>query len=70
MSNQVKCHALKVKEGEGDDEFIITRLDHVVPAVNILNVYGGTEGRMTKQEVLENWVRLKKEMSLRGRRGW
>ena len=53
---------MKVKEGEDDDEFLITRLNHVVPALNIVNVYGGIENRMSKQEVLESWTRLKKEI--------
>ena len=64
VANQVKAHAVKVKEGEDDDEFLITRLGHVVPAVNILNIYGGIESRMSKQKVLENWVRVMKEINL------
>ena len=42
---------------------MLIRLGHVEPAVNMLNVYGGIETRMTKQEVTENWVRLKKEIT-------
>ena len=63
VANEYKSQALKVTEGEENDEFLITRLGHVVPAINILNVYGGIENRMTKQEVTENWVRIKKEIS-------
>ena len=62
VSNEVKAQALKVTEGEGEDEFLVTRLGHVVPAVNVINVYGGIESRMTKLEVTENWVRIKKEI--------
>ena len=61
VANEVKAHALKVTEGEGCDEFLVTRLGHVVPAVNVLNVYGGIESRMTRQDVLENWLKIKKD---------
>jgi exonuclease III len=64
VANDVKAHALKVTEGENDDEFLITRLGHVVPPVNILNVYGGIEGRMSRLEVTENWVRIKKQITM------
>ena len=63
VSNEVKSQALKVTEGEEKDEFLLTRLGHVVPAVNVLNVYGGIEARMTKQEVTENWIKIKKEIT-------
>ena len=54
---------MKVKEGEDDDEYLITRLDHVHPALNIVNVYGGQESRMSRQEVLESWGRLKVDLN-------
>ena len=63
VANEVKQYAVKVKEGEENEEYLITRLNHVVPAINIINVYGGIEGRMSKDEVLESWTRLKKEIS-------
>ena len=53
---------MKVKEGDDDDEYLITRLDHVHPALNIVNVYGGQESRMSRQEVLESWGRLKVDL--------
>ena len=34
-----------------------------MPAVNVINIYGGIEGRMFKQEVLENWIRLKQDIT-------
>ena len=61
VANDVKNQALRVTEGDETDEFLVIRLGHVDPAVNVLNVYGGIENKMTKQEVTENWVRLKKE---------
>ena len=63
VAKDVKNQALRVTEGDETDEFLVIRLGHVDPAVNVLNVYGGIENKMTKQEVTENWVRLKKEIS-------
>ena len=60
MSKDVKSQALRVAEGEENDEFLVIRLGHVEPAVNVINVYEGIENRRTKQEVTENWVRIKK----------
>ena len=63
LKNYAICTAVKVKEEEETDEYLVTRLNHVTPAVNIINVYGGIENRMTRQEVLENWTRLKNRFS-------
>ena len=60
VSKDVKSQALRVAEGEENDEFLVIRLGHVEPAVNVINVYEGIENRRTKQEVTENWVRIKK----------
>ena len=46
VKNTLKSHTVKVKEGEDKDEYIITRLDHIKPAINIINIYGGIEDRM------------------------
>ena len=62
VSNEVKTNTLKVKEGEEKEEYLITRLDHVRPPVNIINVYGGQESRMTKEEILESWSQLRREI--------
>ena len=56
VANDLKQNAVKVKEGIENDEYIVTRLDHVSPAINIMNVYGGQESRMTKQEIQDNWI--------------
>ena len=50
-------------EGEKNYIFLLIRLGHVEPYLNVLNVNGGIETIMTKQEVTENWVRLKKEIT-------
>ena len=68
VHNHIKSHAIKVKEGEEKDEFLITRLDNINPPLNIINVYGGIEERMDRQEVLENWGRIKSEIDKIGER--
>ena len=63
VANELKQNVVKIKEGLETDEYLITRLDHVSPPINILNVYGGQESRMTRQEILDNWMRIKAEIS-------
>ena len=41
VKNNLKPYNVKVKEGLEEDEYLITRLDIVKPAINIVNVYGG-----------------------------
>ena len=62
VQNYLKTHTVKVMEGEEDDEFMITRLDHINPPLNIVNIYGGIETRMENQEILESWGRIKLEL--------
>ena len=62
VANELKQNVVKIKEGLDNDEYLITRLDHVSPPINIMNVYGGQESRMSKQEILENWARMKAEI--------
>ena len=52
LANYLRPNTVKVAEGKDDsDEYIIVRLDHVVPAVNIVNVYGSQECRTSKEEL-------------------
>ena len=62
VHKDLKPHTVKVKEGENDEEFIVTRIGHIKPAVNIINVYGKIEDRMESIEVLESWGRIKREV--------
>ena len=62
IANYLKPHTVKVTEGKEWDEYIITRLGNVVPAVNIINIYGHQESRMTKDEITESWFRLCKDL--------
>ena len=49
VKNNLKPYTVKVKEGSDEDEYLVTRLDHIRPAINVVNVYGGQESRMDKQ---------------------
>ena len=51
-------NTIKVDEGRDGDEYIITRYDHVKPAMNIVNIYGEQEGRSTKENIEKSWLRL------------
>ena len=62
VENYLKPTTTKVAEGVNEDEYLITRLSHVQPLVNIVNLYGGQESRMSGQEILENWLRLKRDL--------
>ena len=62
VSNEVKANTLKVKEGDENEEYLINRLDHVSLPVNIINVYGGQESRMSKEEILSRWAQLRREI--------
>ena len=62
LSNYLQLNAVKVAEGRLDDEYIITRFDHVVPAVNIINIYGQQESRTPREEILESWLRLREDL--------
>ena len=57
-----KPHTVNIKEGAGEDEYLITRLDHCYPALCIINVYGEQEGRTSREEILDRWIRLRKDL--------
>ena len=54
--------ALKISEGEGNDEFIITRHSQFYPAINVINVYGESECRNRNDEIEERFHRLLHEL--------
>ena len=62
VKNNLKPSAVKVMEGEEDDELLITRLEHTTPPINIVNVYGEIEGRVKNEEIKERFKRLKVEL--------
>ena len=61
IANYLKPETVKVTEGKEGDEYIISRLDHVIPAINIVNIYGQQESRTSKDEITASWLRLQKD---------
>ena len=51
---------MKVTEGKEEDEYIVTRFDHTIPAINIINVYGQQESRTIDDELEKSWLRVRK----------
>ena len=62
IANHLKHSALKVKEGEDDDEYIITGFDNTIPALNIVNVYGSQESKTNNDEIEKSWYRLMRDI--------
>ena len=61
VAPQYKETTVGAGEGEGEDEFIITRVETFKPALSIINCYG--EQRNTKTEEIEaKWARMTNEM--------
>ena len=60
--NRMKDHTVRIMEGGDDDEWQAIRLNHVSPAITIVNIYGEQEGRTNKEEVRAKWGRLLKEL--------
>ena len=63
VSKHLKAFATKVSSNNKYDEYMVTRLDNVKPALNIVHVYGQTEGRAGRQQVLEGWTEILKELA-------
>ena len=63
VANYLKANTVKVAEGQEGDEYIITRIDNVLPPVNIVNIYGQQESRTQKEEILASWMRLREDLS-------
>ena len=62
VANKLKQNTTKVCEGTNGDEYNIIRLDHVKPALNIINYYGAQESRTAKEDIMQSWYRLMKDM--------
>ena len=69
MSSRLQQHTVCVGEGGEGDEWLMVRLDHIYPALTIVNVYGEQEGRSGKEEVEARWGRLLKELQTIEQRG-
>ena len=63
VEDSLRASTVKVKESlEEDDEYIITRLDHCIPPLNIINIYGQQESRAGKEAILGSWYRLMNDL--------
>ena len=60
IANHLKHNTMKVTEGIEDDEYIVTRLDNTIPAVNVINIYGQQESRTSDSDIEKSWLRLLK----------
>ena len=63
VANHLKHSTMKVTEGKEDDEYIVTRFENTVPALNIINIYGTQESRTNDGEIERSWLRLMKDVS-------
>ena len=50
--------SVKVDEGISDNEFLVTRHGQLDVPINVINVYGQQEGRMTKEDIDKQWSEL------------
>ena len=62
IANHLKHNAIKIGEGKDEDEYIITRFDHTIPAINIVNTYGSQESKTSKDEIDKSWYRMMKDV--------
>ena len=60
--------AVGAGEGIEDDEYLITRIEVLEPALNVVNCYG-EQRKYKKEEVEEKWGRLRRELEDIRRRG-
>ena len=59
VANHLKRSTMKVTEGKEDDEYIVTRFENTVPALNIINIYGTQESRTNDAEIERSWLRVR-----------
>ena len=62
VANYLKPNTVKFAEGKEGDEYVITRFDNTVPAINLINIYGEQEGRSSIDEIEKSWLRLKSDI--------
>ena len=68
VAQEFKDQAVGAGQGEGQDEYLITRIETFAPAINVINCYG--EQRSTKVEEVEaRWRRLVADMETIRARG-
>ena len=69
VSMEYRDSACGAREGQGEDEYLVTRLEAFSPALCIINCYGEQRSRSSKEEVEARWGRLRKEMEAVQARG-
>ena len=63
VSNHLKLHTTKVEGNNQYDKFMVTRLDHVKPLLNIVHIYMQHEGRAWQEKLLEGWKEILAELN-------
>ena len=60
----LKSYATKVADDNENDEFMVTRLDHIKPALNIVHIYDRIEKREVgkPENVLGSWTKILNEL--------
>ena len=61
VAQQFKDNTVGAGEGEGEDEYLVTRIECFSPALNVINCYG-EQRKTSRQEVEAKWGRLCREM--------
>ena len=72
VKEELKQSAVKVNDNSEGDEYLVVRLEHVEPPLNIINIYSqqeGRDGQEGKESVLESWGKIKMELCLIQLRG-
>ena len=69
VAGHLRHNVVKTGEGKEGEEYVITRLNHIRPALNIVNIYGENEKRAGAIKILESWLRLMKDLEEMKRRG-
>ena len=62
VASHLRHDLTKVAEGKQGDEYIVTRLGHVRPAINIVNFYGENESRAGDMKIRQTWERLTEDL--------
>ena len=59
-SNTKDC--LKVAEGKGSNEYLITRHSEFSTPINVINVYGEQENRTSASDIKDHWNEIVEEI--------
>ena len=62
VANKDSVDCLKVTEGSEDNEFIVTRHGQFATPVNVINIYGEQESRISCDKIQDKWENIMKEV--------